>query len=82
MKPFKTVEEAQEAYLEQEEIIKQINADNENLKQNLSEKEQRILSLQEANQKLFLRVTNEPEKEETEETLSFEDLAEKFLGGK
>lgn len=82
MKPFKTVEEAQEAYLEQEEIIKQINADNENLKQNLAEKEQRILSLQEANQKLFLRVTNEPEKEETEETLSFEDLAEKFLGGK
>lgn len=82
MKPFKTVEEAQEAYLEQEEVIKQINADNENLKQNLAEKEQRILSLQEANQKLFLRVTNEPEKEETEETLSFEDLAEKFLGGK
>lgn len=82
MKPFKTVEEAQEAYLEQEEVIKQVNADNENLKQNLAEKEQRILSLQEANQKLFLRVTNEPEKEETEETLSFEDLAEKFLGGK
>ncbi len=81
MKPFKTVEEAQEAYLEQEEVIKQINSDNENLKQNLAEKEQRILSLQEANQKLFLRVTNEPE-EETEETLSFEDLAEKFLGGK
>lgn len=82
MKPFKTIEEAQEAYLEQEEVIKQINTDNENLKQNLAEKEQRILSLQEANQKLFLRVTNEPEKEETEETLSFEDLAEKFLGGK
>ena len=82
MKPFKTIEEAQEAYLEQEEVIKQINSDNENLKQNLAEKEQRILSLQEANQKLFLRVTNEPEREETEESLSFEDLAEKFLGGK
>lgn len=62
-----TLEEMQEQMLNLQEQFDTIKAENETLKNTLTEKEQREKELMEHNQKLFLRVTSKKE-EETEET--------------
>ena len=61
-----TLEEMQEQMLNLQEQFNTIKAENETLKNTLTEKEQREKELIEHNQKLFLRVTSKKE-EETEE---------------
>lgn len=62
-----TLEEMQEQMLNLQEQFNTMKAENETLKNTLTEKEQREKELMEHNQKLFLRVTSKKE-EETEET--------------
>lgn len=62
-----TLEEMQEQMLNLQEQFDTIKAENETLKNSLTEKEQREKELMEHNQKLFLRVTSKKE-DETEET--------------
>lgn len=61
-----TLEEMQEQMLNLQEQFNTMKAENETLKNTLTEKEQREKELMEHNQKLFLRVTSKKE-EETEE---------------
>lgn len=61
-----TLEEMQEQMLNLQEQFNTMKAENETLKNTLTEKEQREKELIEHNQKLFLRVTSKKE-EETEE---------------
>lgn len=61
-----TLEEMQEQMLNLQEQFNTIKAENETLKNTLTEKEQREKELMEHNQKLFLRVTSKKE-DETEE---------------
>lgn len=78
-----TLEEAQDKILELEESKKQLETEKEALTTQLNESKERILSLQEHNQKLFLKLTSEPEKPEEDEvkTLSPQEIADKFKGG-
>lgn len=61
-----TLEEMQEQMLNLQEQFNTLKAENETLKNTLTEKEQREKELMEHNQKLFLRVTSKKE-DETEE---------------
>jgi len=62
-----TLEELQNELIELKEQLETFKTENETLKNNLTEKEQREKELMEHNQKLFLRVTSKKEEEETEE---------------
>lgn len=73
-----TVEELQEQILSLKEQLKT----KDNLEKELNDTKAKIVSLQEHNQKLFLKLTeNKPtEKEtETESNISLEDIANKFM---
>ena len=62
-----TLEELQNELIELKEQLETFKTENDTLKNNLTEKEQREKELMEHNQKLFLRVTSKKEEEETEE---------------
>jgi len=62
-----SLEELQNELIELKEQLETFKTENDTLKNNLTEKEQREKELMEHNQKLFLRVTSKKEEEETEE---------------
>ena len=79
-----TLEEAQDKILELEEIKKTLETEKEALTNQLNESKERILSLQEHNQKLFLKLTSEPQQapeEEEGKIQTCEEFAKSYEGG-
>lgn len=63
-----TLEQAQEEILKLKEKVSTLTKDNDNYKKQIDEDKVKITDLQTYNQKLFLRVTSQPQqKKETEE---------------
>lgn len=75
-------EELRAKVVELEEKLKELASENENFKNAISEKDERINSLQEHNQKLFMKVTTpivtEENKEKTQDE-KLEDLCSEIL---
>jgi ribosomal silencing factor RsfS len=79
-----TLEEAQDLILKLKEEKKALEVKNIDYANKEKETEKRITELQEHNQKLFLKLTTEPEtegEEEGEKAPSIEELSEKILKG-
>lgn len=70
-----TIEELQEQLLEIKEQVKTIEQERDTYKQETETHVKRISELQEHNQKLFLRLTTDPELEEQEEVIDLTEYA-------
>ena len=71
-----TLEEAQEKILQLEEMLTELKNNNEVMTNLINEKEERVKSLEEYNQKLFLRATSTHKQTETTQT----EFKSKLLG--
>lgn len=78
-----TVEELQQQVLDLQEQLKDKDGQIDKLTSEGKEKDERILSLQEHNQKLFLRLQvddNDPEEKKEEPQATPEEVANKYRG--
>jgi len=77
-----TIEELQEKLLAETEKANAAAAEAEALKKQVADSEARITSLQEHNQKLFLKITTKTDDSKSEQKLTIKELVEKMKGDK
>jgi len=77
-----TIEELQEKLLAETEKANAAAAEAEALKKQVADSEARITSLQEHNQKLFLKITTKTDDSKSKQKLTIKELVEKMKGDK